>query len=112
MTYDEALRLCEEALELLRKGGSYSLDQFTPKTRASPINSRQMHLSQDSGLGTEAQDQIVRFLGQMDLVIAETDELIRKHNGMSGVQDIELNDLAEKVETLISDIRKTLKQGT
>ncbi len=112
MAYDEALRLCEEALELLRRGGSYGLDQITPKARALPINSTQRHLPQDSGLRMDVQDQIVKFLGHMDLVIAETDELVRKHNAMSRVQDIELDDLAEKVESLISDIRKTLKQST
>ena len=110
MSYEEALRLCEEALELLKMGAGYGKGQLLFAGRNVALGPRQQRDIQTSGESTELEEQMKAFLGHIDLAIAETQELIRRYKAMSDVEEIDPNELAEKIEALIADIRKVLNQ--
>ncbi len=112
MTYEEALRLCEEAILLLRMGATYRASEPIRAFDLSGIDVKQTRFTQTPIGDSELEEQIMKFLGQIDLALAETQELMRRYDSMNGVEELEPDELAQRIDALLRDMRKILNQST
>jgi len=103
--YQEALKLCQEALTILEGGSPVPVSEFD---RDAP------RPEEDSG-ADEANDspesqRVGRFLSETDQIISETYSLMRKLEAMKDVEDMSLDALAESIGAFTSATKERLNK--
>jgi len=103
--YREIIKLCQEALALLKEGSPIQVQPPEP--------SRSL-VEEDADPGGSADSPesqpVKRFLSETDQVISEVYSLMRRYEAMKDVEDMNLDTLAESIHTFTSAVQERLNR--